>query len=217
MTERRFRLGIILLAALFLGGSWAYRVFAPPVVFNATSATGSGIVVLGDSIAAGFGVRPEECFVALLAKRYGLPIVNAGVSGDTTAGGLARLQGDVLSHKPRVVIVELGGNDILRRVPRNEIRANLAAIVEVVQDAGAAVVLVGVDGPLGMGSVTPTMRELSREHGTALVPGALKGIIGTPSLMADQIHPNAAGHVIVADRIARVLERRLPATFRAPE
>lgn len=177
------------------------------------SSPGSSIVVLGDSLAAGFGVKPEECYVALLADRFGVPIVNAGVSGDTTAGGLARLQQDVLSHAPRVVIVELGGNDILRRVPSAETEANLTAIIEAVQRAGAAVVLVGVDGPLGMGAMTPTMRALSRRYGTAIVPGVLSGILGTPRLMFDQIHPNAAGHALMADRIARVLARRLPATF----
>lgn len=200
--------------ALLLGGSWwAYRVWLPPPVVHGDSSTGSSIVVLGDSLAEGYDVKPEECYVALLSARFGVPIVNAGVSGDTTAGGLARLQKDVLDRNPRVVIVELGGNDLLHRVATAETEANLAAIVEAVQRAGAAVVLVGVDGPLGTGGATPTMRALSRKYGTALVPNVLSGILGTPQLMADQIHPNAAGHAIMADRIGRVLESRLPATF----
>ncbi len=169
------------------------------------------IVVLGDSLTAGLGLPPEKAYPALLQSRIdglGLEyeVVNAGVSGDTSAGGLRRLawalEGDV-----RVLIVALGGNDGLRGVPPETLRDNLAAIIARAQDRRAAVVLAGMEAPPNLGAeYTGAFREvytsLAREYDVTLVPFLLAGVAGLAHLnQSDGIHPNAEGTRLVADHV----------------
>jgi acyl-CoA thioesterase-1 len=172
-------------------------------------------VVLGDSLTAGLGLLESQAYPALLQQRldtlgYYAEVVSAGVSGDTTAGALRRLdwalEGDV-----RILIVALGGNDGLRGLPVPQMKANLADIVESAQSRGIAVLLCGMEAPPNFGtSYTAQFRsafiELTREYEIAVVPFLLERVAGRPEFNQDDgIHPNAQGMSIIAETVWRAL------------
>ena len=173
------------------------------------------IVAFGDSLTAGLGLRAAESYPALLQKRleadgYGYEVVNAGVSGDTSAGGLRRLdwalEGDV-----RFLILELGANDLLRGQPVSEMKKNLAEIIERAKARGIKVLLAGMYAPTNAGAdyqreVQEAFQSLAREHQVTLIPFFLDRVAGVESLnQADGIHPNPEGTKIVADTVYRSL------------
>src|SRR5580700_852681 len=182
-------------------------------MFVAASASANGatpsetpvILVFGDSISAGYGLaRVEQGWVALLQTRlkeqeYGYQVVNASVSGETTAGGLARLPRALSLHQPKIVILELGGNDGLRALPIAQMRANLGAMADLAAAAGARVLLLGMRMPPNYGpDFTEQFRSsysnLARDKKLPLVPFLLNDIALSQNLMqADGIHPNAVG------------------------
>jgi acyl-CoA thioesterase-1 len=181
-------------------------------------------VVLGDSIAAGYGLRREESFPARLQEhidRQGLrfEVVNAGVSGDTSAGGLRRLdwalEGDV-----RVLVIELGGNDGLRGLPAEELHKNLVAIVRAARERHLGVVLCGMEAPPNAGpAYASAFREafgrVAREEKVPFVRFVLDKVAGIENLnQEDGIHPNVQGARIVADTVWPVLEPLLDAASR---
>ncbi len=163
------------------------------------------ILVFGDSISAGYGLaRVEQGWVALLQTRlkeqdYGYQVVNASVSGETTAGGLARLPRALMLHQPKIVVLELGGNDGLRALPIAQMRANLVRMVEVASAAGAKVLLLGIRMPPNYGpEYTEQFRlcysDVAREKNLPLVPFLLNDVAQSANLMqADGIHPNELG------------------------
>ena len=162
------------------------------------------IIVLGDSLSAGYGVKVQEGWVSLLAKRlasegYGYRVVNASVSGETTQGGLARLPRALQTHKPAIVIVELGGNDGLRGLPLAASRENLRKTIDLSLAAKARVVLVGMVIPPNYGQrygqeFRDMFAELAKKKTVAFVPFFLDKVALDPKLMqADGIHPNSAG------------------------
>ena len=174
------------------------------------------IVALGDSLTAGLGLDPEQAYPVILQERIdaaGLDyeVVNAGVSGDTSAGGLRRLDW-ALDGDVRVLIVALGGNDALRGLPPDELRSNLTAIIERAQARGVSVVLAGMEAPPNFGrDYTVQFRDvytgLAKEYGVALVPFLLDGVAGLADMnQRDGIHPTAAGARRVADNVWSVLE-----------
>lgn len=182
----------------------------------AAPAAATKIVFLGDSLTAGFGLSAEEAYPTLVEKLLiergrAVEVVNAGISGDTSAGGLARLDWQ-LAQKPAIVFVCLGGNDGLRGLPLEATEANLRAIVVRAQSAGARVVLAGMQLPPNYGpEYTAGFRaifpRLARELGVTLVPFLLEGVAADPALnQADGIHPNAKGQEIVAETVAKALE-----------
>ena len=169
------------------------------------------VVALGDSLTAGLGVARDEAYPALLEARlrragFAYRVVNAGVSGDTAAGGLRRLDW-VLRSRPEVVIVALGANDGLRGQPVAALRDNLTAIVTRLRESGTRVLLVGMRLPPNYGEAyasdfAEAFRAAARGASIAFLPFLLAGVAGDPSLnQADGIHPNAAGHRIVAEHI----------------
>jgi acyl-CoA thioesterase I len=163
------------------------------------------ILVFGDSISAGYGLaRVDQGWVALLQTRlrtqeYGYQVVNASVSGETTGGGLARLPRALMLHQPKIVVLELGGNDGLRALPVAQIRANLVRMVELATSAGAKVLLLGMRMPPNYGpDYTEQFRlcysEIARDKKIPLVPFLLNDIALSPNLMqVDGIHPNELG------------------------
>ena len=171
------------------------------------------ILVFGDSISAGYGLaRVDQGWAALLQTRlkeqgYGYQVVNASVSGETTAGGLARLPRALQVHQPGIVILELGGNDGLRALPIAQMRANLGRMVDLARAAGAKVLLLGMRMPPNYGpDFTEQFRlcyvDLARDEKLPLVPFLLQEIALTPALMqADGIHPNALGQPKLLDNI----------------
>ena len=156
-------------------------------------------MVLGDSLSAGYGLKTGEGWVSLLQKDLGAKhkVVNASISGDTSAGGLTRLPALLKQHRPQVVIVELGGNDGLRGLPVAQVRANLARIIEQSRKSGAKVLLVGIALPPNYGKpyVEQFQRaytDLARQYQLAFVPLLVKGFeADRASFQADGIHPLA--------------------------
>jgi acyl-CoA thioesterase-1 len=169
------------------------------------------ILVLGDSLSAGYGLSAAEAFPAQLEqalRRSGqaVRVINAGVSGDTTAGGLARLDW-ALAESPQLVIVQLGANDALRGLDPEQARANLDAILTRLQREGAQVLLAGMRAPRNLGPAYYTKfdriyGDLARKHRVALDPFFLEGVALRPELnQADGLHPNAEGVAVVVRRL----------------
>ena len=176
-------------------------------VKNLTSGAGKQIIVLGDSIASGYGVAPTEAFPSVVSRQLGLPILNRGVGGDTTAMGLARLQKDVLDAEPWLVMVELGGNDFLRRIPISETEQNLRQIITSIQHKRAIVVLLGINIGAYKGEYQTLYNRLASETKSYLIPEIFKGVLDDPRYRQDDvIHPNAAGQQVLGTRIARELQ-----------
>jgi acyl-CoA thioesterase-1 len=163
------------------------------------------VVFFGDSITQGYGVRPEDSFPSLVASALGIAFVNAGIPGDTMAAGLARMERDVLAHRPRLALVEFGGNDFLRGVPVEETLKNLDGIVKTLVAQGMMVVILEVNVGLMGDPYMKGYRAVAKRYGAVLVEDVMKGILGNPDLKVDGIHPNAQGHRVIAERVIRVL------------
>jgi acyl-CoA thioesterase-1 len=174
------------------------------------------IVVLGDSLTAGLGVAAEEAYPALLQARlaregFHYRVVNAGVSGDTTAGALRRVDW-VLRARPAIVVVALGANDGLRGLPPATMRDNLVAIVTRLRKSGARVLLIGMRLPPNYGAAytrefAEAFDAVARKTSVPLLPFLLEGVAGRAALnLPDGIHPNAAGQRMVADTVWRALQ-----------
>ena len=178
----------------------------------AQNAAAGTILIVGDSISAGFGLDTRLGWVSLLEQRleregHDDRVINASISGDTSAGGQARLPALLKEHKPDVVIVELGGNDGLRGQPPAQLQQNLAAMIDAAKTAGAKVLLLGMQLPPNYGvryteAFARVYTQLADEKQIALVPFFLEGVGGHPELMqADGLHPAAAGQKRLLDNV----------------
>ncbi|WP_118817981.1 arylesterase [Neisseria lactamica] len=170
---------------------------------------GSTVLALGDSLTFGYGANPDESYPAQLQKLTGWNVVNGGVSGDTSAQALSRLPA-LLARKPKLVIVGIGGNDFLRKIPEEQTRANIAKIIETVQKENIPAVLVGVPhitlGALfGHLSDHPLYEDLSEAYGIPLFGGAWAEILGDNNLKSDQIHANGKGYRRFAEKLSDFL------------
>lgn len=228
---RRFAAVFVTAAALLAGACGA----PPEGVGSATPAPGADhpastptpatarprLVILGDSIASGYGLRREESFPARLQERIdreglGFEVVNAGVSGDTSAGGLRRLDW-ALDGDVRVLVVELGGNDGLRGLPLPDVKSNLDRLIRLSQQGGARVLLVGMRIPPNYGpeytrGFQGLYTELATRHGVPLIPFFLDGVALDDTLMQDDgIHPNAAAQPRLLAQVWPKLEPLLAA------
>jgi acyl-CoA hydrolase len=169
--------------------------------------SGTKVLALGDSLTAAHGVTPDEAWPALLAKRSGWVVINAGVSGDTTAGGLERLPALLDEHSPVLVLVTLGGNDMLRRLPQEQTVANLSQILGLVKAHGAKAVLLATPRPSIAGAVFNKLsaadfyQQVAKDQQVALIDDALADVLSDPQLKGDQLHPNAAGHALLSKKI----------------
>ncbi len=176
-----------------------------PEVLNYPS-SGIGIVAFGDSLVYGQGSTSGNDFVSLLSKELSVQIKNLGESGDTTTLALLRID-EVTKENPKVVLVLLGGNDYLRKIPKKETFKNLGEIIEKIQSSGAVVVVLGVRGGLLRDSYESDFEDFTREYKTAYVPNVLDGLIGNSEFMSDSIHPNDKGYAIIASRVLPVLKK----------
>ena len=172
-------------------------------------AAGSTVLALGDSLTYGYGAAPAESYPAQLQKLTGWDIINGGISGDTSAQALSRLPA-LLQRQPKLVIISIGGNDFLRKFPEAETRANIAKIIEGVQKENIPTVLVGVPhlsvGALfGHLSDHPLYQELAEQYKIPLFEGAWSEILSDEKLKSDQIHANAAGYKVFAERLEKFL------------
>jgi acyl-CoA thioesterase-1 len=194
-----------------------------PAATRAEPSTHPRIIFLGDSLTAGLGLNIDDSFPSLIGKRlrqdgYEFEVVNAGVSGDTSAGGLRRLEWALREGNPKILVVALGGNDGLRGLPPEQLEQNLAAIIEQGQKRGLTVILAGMEAPPNFGAdytarfraVYPT---LAKRYDVALIPFLLEGVAGDPAFnQSDGIHPNPRGAQVVADLVWRTLEPALDRT-----
>ena len=171
--------------------------------------TGRQIIAFGDSLTQGIGASAGHDYVSVLAQLVGRPILNHGVAGDTTADALARLNNDVLADDPKIVVVFLGGNDVLQSVRIEQTFANLDQIVRQIQARGALVVLVEVRPPVVGRKYGREFRRLARQRGAVSVPDIFRGIFLDPAMKADQLHFNDKGYAIVAERIYAAMKSYL--------
>ena len=190
------------------------------VLSAAATAAPRPLLVLGDSLSSAHHIAAESGWVHLLEARLRqspnpLPVVNASISGETTAGGLARLPQLLAAQKPSFVIVELGANDGLRGLPLAEIRSNLTQIVTAIRATGAKIVLVGIELPINYGpqyrdGLRSMYRDIAQEFNLPLVPFLLDGVALDPDLMQDDgLHPRAEAEPRILENVWKVLEGAL--------
>jgi acyl-CoA thioesterase-1 len=187
---------------------------------DAIGAPQKSILVYGDSLSAAYGIAQARGWVALLGERLkrerpDYSVVNASISGETTAGGRARLQGALERHKPSIVVLELGANDGLRGLPLKQMQENLAAMIRQAQAAGARVLVIGMKMPPNYGpdytrEFEVAFAQAARRHRAALVPFLLEDFAEKPELFQpDRIHPNEAAQPLMLDRVWKELQRLL--------
>jgi acyl-CoA thioesterase-1 len=164
---------------------------------------GKNIICFGDSITFGYGTSPDQAYPAVLTKLVSFPVINAGIDGDTTIEAMRRLGPDVLDRNPLLVVIEFGGNDFLRKVPREVTIDNIKKMVQMCQAKGAMVALVDISAGMLLNDYRPAFLGIAREEQAILVPRILSGIITTPSLKSDFIHPNHEGYKVIALRVYR--------------
>ena len=178
----------------------------------AQGAVAGTLLVVGDRISAAFGLDSRQGWVALLEKRlneegFEYSVVNASISGDTSAGGAARLSALLAEHKPELVIIELGGNDGLRGQPPAQLQQNLASMIDKSQSAGADVLLLGMRLPPNYGaryttSFAQVFADLAEQKKVPLVPFFLEGVGGVPGMMqADGIHPTESAKAVLLENV----------------
>ena len=204
ITRRRF----MQISALLAAALTACSKTAP----HAALPAGSTILALGDSLTAGYAADAEAAYPAVLASLTGWQIINGGVSGNTSAQALARLPA-LMRRQPQLVLVSIGGNDFLRKVPEADTRSNIRQIVQQIQAAGVPAVLVAVPyfttGALfGRLSEHPMYEELAAELNVPLFKGAWAEVLGNKKLKSDQIHANAQGYRVFAEKMWAFLKQQ---------
>jgi len=166
---------------------------------------GKNIICFGDSITFGYGANPGEDYPTALAKMVTLPVINAGIDGDTTTEALPRLGSDVLERDPLLVIVEFSGNDFLRKIPKEVTVANIQEMVEKIQAQGAMVAIADISAGMFLREYRSALAKLARTKDAIFIPAILSGIITNPSMKSDFFHPNANGYQMIAGRIQRAI------------
>jgi lysophospholipase L1-like esterase len=190
---------VCVLGYRFWAGEKAYEIKNVPTIV-------SRVVCFGDSLTRGVGAGKGNDYPSRLAEMTGLEVINSGVSGDTTAAGLARVEDDVLAYEPDVVLITLGGNDLKKRVSVDKARDNLLRIIQQIQAAGAMVVLGGIDIPLYGKGYAQMYESIARQTGSVLIPNILEGLFGHSEFMSDSIHPNDRGYEIMAGYFYKALD-----------
>ncbi|WP_429154658.1 GDSL-type esterase/lipase family protein [Aeromonas media] len=171
-------------------------------------AAGETILAFGDSLTEGRGVNPAQIYPNVLASLSGHPVINGGVSGELSRAGRARLPGLLAEHRPALVILLEGGNDILHGSGEGALKANLAAMIEAVQGSGAQVLLVAVPRKSLFADGAPLYGELAEQYGLVLDNDSLGELLRTPGLKSDAVHLNAQGYGALAERLHRLLQAR---------
>ncbi len=178
---------------------------------HAAIPTGATVLVLGDSLSFGTGANSGEDYPSLLARSTGWNIINAGVPGDTSADGLERLPDLLETHAPKLVLVELGGNDFLGHQSRAQITQNLRTILNNIKARGVPAVLLAVPAPTPMGAALgnlsddPLYGQLGKETQTAVIEDVLSDVLSKNTLKSDPLHPNAKGYRQIADGLQEAL------------
>jgi acyl-CoA hydrolase len=174
---------------------------------------GATVLILGDSLSYGTGANEGEDYPSLLAKTTGWEIINAGIPGNTSAEGLERLPRLLEQQKPELLIVELGGNDLLRQLPQSNTIANLKAILSLSKAQGVPTILVAIPEVSALraavGNLTdhPLYEDVAKETATPLIEDVFSEVLSDNALKSDQIHPNANGYGVVSNKIFEALKQ----------
>ena len=189
-----FRCWLMLALVLLLLGGCGKQVRLSPV------APGQTVLAFGDSVTHGTGAGPGEDWPSLLAPATGWNVVNAGVPGDTALAGKSRLPSLLARHRPALVLIEMGGNDFLRRRPQSQVKEDIRDLIRMTRQAGAQAVLVAVPEPSLLGVIAglpddaPIYKELGEEEHVPVIDEVFADVLSDPALRADNIHPNAEGY-----------------------
>ena len=173
---------------------------------------GSQVLALGDSLTAGAGVTVEQAWPALLEQKTGWVVVNGGVNGNTSADALKRLPHLLEQYDPKLVLVTLGGNDMLRHIPQQQTISNLDQILTLIKAHGAKAVLLATPEPNVMGAVFQNLsapdfyQQIAEQQQVPLIEDAIADVLSEPQLKGDQVHPNAEGHALLSEKIFRELQ-----------
>lgn len=192
-------LGLLFLALVLAAGCGEEAPRLPRLAANDV------IVAFGDSLTYGTGAAEHESYPAVLAQLIGRPVVRAGVPGEVTAQGLRRLPSILDEHRPRLVIVCLGGNDMLRKIGPAQIKRNLEGMLRELQQRGISAVLVGVPKPALWTSSADFYTELAREFGVPYEGEIVTSVLYSSDMKSDPIHPNAKGYRKMAEALAKLL------------
>ncbi len=166
---------------------------------------GRNIICFGDSITAGHGVSPQDAYPQQLARLMGLPVINAGIDGDSTATAFQRIGTDVMDRDPLLVIIEFGGNDFMQKVSRDETVAYIGRMCDTIQAKGAMVAIVDINAGILLGEYTSAYQALAMEKGAIFIPGALLSVMTDAELKSDFVHPNGKGYKVIAHRVYRAI------------
>jgi lysophospholipase L1-like esterase len=194
---------LILLTAVVLFSG--YRIFVSPPQAQKGHIPYDTIICFGDSLTYGTGAGPGMDYPSQLSKMIGRPVINAGVPGDTTAGALKRLEQDVLSRSPDLVLITLGGNDLKNGVTKDIAFKNLKRIVDSIQGQGARVIIGGIKFPMRDRGFARGYKDLADQTGAVLIPDIFKDIMGNRKLMSDPIHPNGDGYKMLAEKFYKAM------------
>jgi acyl-CoA thioesterase-1 len=197
---------VLLLIILAVVGFIVFTYVTRPEPLLPTA--GTNIIVFGDSLAEGQGASAGNDIASLISKKLNEPVINLGVSGDTTDDALARIK-EVTEADPKIVIIILGGNDVLQKTPMVTTFQNLAIIVEEIQKTGSAIIIVGAPGGLNNKQYGKAYKDLAEQYQTFYVSNILSGLIARPEYMSDYIHPNDKGYAKATERILPVVEKIL--------
>ena len=201
----RYLIALLIAALLLLGSGCGRKPQFPPVP------EGSSVLAIGDSVTFGTGAGSGQDYPSQLARRTGWAIKNHGVPGDTSAGVRDRIEEALTESNPALVLLEIGGNDFLRRTPGAEVKANIRVILQQVKSRGIPVVLIAVPqfSPIGaaVGSLpdAPLYAELAKEEAVPLIPDVFADVLSDRRLKSDPIHPNAEGYQAMAEGMAKAL------------
>lgn len=198
----------ITVAIVFLSTATVVFIFFKPSKITNQPPQGTSVVMFGDSLTVGVGSTEGNNITSLLSKKIKESVINMGVRGQTSSQGLARID-DILEKDPKIVLVLFGGNDYLQGIPVEETFKNIDEIVTEIQDYGAVVILLGIQGGILSDPYEVEFKKIAKNRGTLYVRSVLDGIIGNDDLMFDEVHPNDKGYALIVKKILPVLKRGL--------
>lgn len=199
---------IVVLGVCVLGGLGAWYFLSDTPVTNYPNMNTGPVLMFGDSLVEGVGASVGQTLPDQLERLLKVPVLNYGVSGDTTRDALLRLN-QAVAEKPKIAIILLGGNDFLRKIPREETFTNLEKIVTAFQGEGAITVVLGVRSGIVGGGADEEYEALAKRTGSVYMSDVLAGLFGRSELMSDALHPNDQGYTKIAERLAPILSEYL--------
>jgi acyl-CoA thioesterase I len=201
LSQRSFLIACFVL--VLVNGVLFFKFFSSETPSNKTESSpkkAAIVVCFGDSLTKGYGASTGADYPSILAQKVGKPVINEGISGDTTAEALERLEDDVLDHNPDIVLITIGGNDMKNGVPVAKAKENILAMISQIRATGARIILGGVNPPIMSRNYPKMYHDIEEETDILIIPDILQGIMGDDDLMSDMIHPNDQGYKLVAEK-----------------